>query len=289
MDLKPLLCSLMLLHLLILLVILQGFCSGIESKEMAGEIPNRDHNSHANIHIEQVHSHIHHHIDPSTIVFFLLEDLKQGNTIPIYFPNRELSDSFSHLLSKQAANSIPFTSQEIHNILQIFSFPQDSPQAIAIKDTLEECERKPITGETKICATSYESMLDFLQSIFGSKIQTKYFSTTHLTKSNNNAILQKYTIMGIHEISAPKIVACHTMPYPYAVFYCHYQESQSKVYKVLLSGENGDRVEAIAVCHMDTSHWGRNHVSFKVLGIEPGSSPVCHFFPADNFVWVPLD
>ncbi|KAK6120961.1 hypothetical protein DH2020_045301 [Rehmannia glutinosa] len=253
MDLKPLLCSLMLLHLIILL----GFCNGSDSKEMAGEIPNHDHNSHANILIEQVHSHMHHHIDPSTIVFFLLEDLKQGNTIPIYFPNRELSDSFSHLLSKQAANSIPFTSQEIHNILQIFSFSQDSPQAVAIKDTLEECERKPITGETKICATSYESMLDFLESIFGSKIQTKYFSTTHLTKSNNNAILQKYTIMGINEISAPKTVACHTMPYPYAVFYCHYQESQSKVYKVLLNGENGDRVEAIAVCHMDTSHWGQ--------------------------------
>lgn len=77
------------------------------------------------------------------------------------------------------------------------------------------------------------------------------------------------------------------MPYPYAVFYCHYQESESKVFRVSLTGENGDKVEAIGVCHIDTSQWSRNHVAFKVLGIKPGSTPVCHFFPEDNFVLVP--
>ncbi|KAI3448046.1 hypothetical protein Pfo_004711 [Paulownia fortunei] len=269
----------------------QGLCNGIGSKEMAGEImkgSDHDHKAHADIRIQQVHSHSSshmHHMDPSLIVFFLVEDLKQGNTMPIYFPRRELSDSLLHLLSKEEADSIPFTSQELHNLLQLFSFSQGSPQAIAMEETLEECERKPIKGETKICATSLESMLDFIQMIFGSETPTKSFSTTHLTQSN--ALLQKYTIMGIQEISAPKLVACHTMPYAYVVFYCHYQKSKSRVYRVSLIGENGDKVEAIAVCHMDTSRWSRNHVSFQVLGIEPGSSPVCHFFPADNFVWVP--
>ncbi|MCI83693.1 BURP domain-containing protein, partial [Trifolium medium] len=45
-------------------------------------------------------------------------------------------------------------------------------------------------------------------------------------------------------------------------------------------GENGDMVEAMAVCHLDTSQWTPSHVSFQVLGVTPGSSSVCHFFPA---------
>ncbi|KAL3843468.1 hypothetical protein ACJIZ3_000871 [Penstemon smallii] len=225
-----------------------------------------------------------HHMDPSLIVFFVIEDLKLGNTIPIYFPRRK-TNSTPHLLSKEEADSIPFSSQELYNLLQIFSFSEGSPQATAMEDTLGQCETKPIKGETKICATSKESMLDFTQMIFGSETQIKVLSTTHLTQSNT--LLQKYVVMEIQEIPAPKLVACHTMPYPYAVFYCHYQKSESKVFSVTLNGESGDKVEAVAVCHMDTSQWSRNHVSFQVLGIEPGSSPVCHFFPSDNFVCVP--
>ncbi|WJX42417.1 hypothetical protein P8452_29654 [Trifolium repens] len=68
---------------------------------------------------------------------------------------------------------------------------------------------------------------------------------------------------------------------------CSCQESENRVYKVLLGGENGDKVEAMVVCHMDTSQWAPSHVSFQVLGVTPGSSSVCHFFPADNYIWVP--
>ncbi|KAL7118805.1 hypothetical protein ACP275_02G024300 [Erythranthe tilingii] len=264
MDVKLSLCCL-LLHLLILL----GASNGVET----------------DMRIEQVHSHMHHHTDSSLIVFFFVEDLKQGNTIPIYFPRRE-SDSSPRVLSREEADLIPFSSQELDNLLHYFSFTQGSPQAIAIEDTLRQCETKHIKGETKTCATSLESMLDFAKGIFGSETEIKIVSTVHLTLSNT--LLQKYKVIGIQEIPAPKTVACHTMPYPYAVYYCHYQESESKVFKVSLTGENGDKVEAIAVCHMDTSQWSRNHVAFKVLGITHGSHPVCHFFPADNFVWVPI-
>ncbi|XP_047941648.1 BURP domain-containing protein BNM2C-like [Salvia hispanica] len=237
--------------------------------------------------IEQVHSspHMHHHMDPSVIVFFFVEDLTVGNTIPIYFPSRGLDSVSAHLLPKEEADSIPFSSDQLNHLLEVYSFPRGSPQATAMEDTLRQCETKPIKGETKTCPTSWGSMLDFASSIIGSGTEIKILSTTHITPSS--AVLQKYKIIGVKEYPASKVVACHTMPYPYAVFYCHYQESQSRVFNVSLTGENGDRVEAVAVCHMDTSQWSRNHVSFKVLGIQPGSSPVCHFFPADNFVCVP--
>ncbi|GFQ00967.1 burp domain-containing protein 3 [Phtheirospermum japonicum] len=280
MDAKLAICSLTLLILL---------GSSAENGEIMTKPRAHDHNAHQDIRIEQVHSHSSshmHHMDPSVIVFFFSEDLKQGNTMPIYFPKRELSDTSHHLLPKEEADSIPFSSEKLTYLLKLFSLSENSPQAIAMEDTLRQCETDTIEGETKLCATSYESMLDFAKSILGSKTEIEILSTSPLTRSGSD-LLQKYTIMGIREIKAPKTVSCHTMPYPYAIFYCHYQESENRVYKVSLTGENGDKVEAVAVCHMDTSHWSRNHVAFQVLGIEPGSSSVCHFFPADNFVLVP--
>ncbi|KAK7244408.1 hypothetical protein RIF29_39229 [Crotalaria pallida] len=60
--------------------------------------------------------------------------------------------------------------------------------------------------------------------------------------------------------------------------------SKNKVYKISLVGDNGDKVEAMVVCHLDTSQWGASHVSFQVLGVKSGSSSVCHFFPADDLM-----
>ncbi|KZV17744.1 hypothetical protein F511_01553 [Dorcoceras hygrometricum] len=280
MDVKLLTHTSIVLHLLVILV-----------PFVNGQI--HDH-SHGDMRIELVYesrddespSHMHiHNMNPALIVFFFVEDLKIGNTIPVYFPRKEPSSS-PNLLPKEEADSIPFKSEELHNILQFLSFPYESSQAVAMQNTLRSCESAPIKGETKICATSLESMLDFVQTIFGSETKLRVISTTHHTDTKT-PIQQKYTVMGIREYSAPKLVACHTVSYPYAVFYCHYQTSKSRVFTVLLTGENGEKVEALAVCHLDTTQWSKNHVSFKVLGIEPGSAPVCHFFPADNFVWIP--
>ncbi|OMO86315.1 hypothetical protein COLO4_21242 [Corchorus olitorius] len=233
------------------------------------------------------HPSSHSHMDPSLRVFFTLNQLKLGKTMPIYFPKNDPSKS-PQLLPKEEADSIPFSLKQLPYLLQLFSFSQGSPQAIAMENTLRECETKAIKGETKFCATSLDSMFDFARTIFGLDSQFQIVATRHLiTKSNTH--FQNYTILETpEEIPAPKMVACHTMPYPYAVLYCHSQETENKVFKVSLGGENGDRVEAVAVCHMDTSQWTPNHVSFRVLGIEPGTPGVCHFFPADNFVLIPL-
>ncbi|KAL1558000.1 BURP domain-containing protein BNM2A-like [Salvia divinorum] len=247
-------------------------------------------------HMHHVHSsHLHHHHttdpgpDPSLSIFFFPENLNVGNTMKIYFPNRQLSDSLPHLLSKQEADAIPFSSQKLPQILRLFSFSAGSPQAAAIAATLEECDRRPIRGEQKFCATSSQSLSEFVETIFGPDTPTEAVSTYHLKRSESDGgAAQNYGIVGIWQIPSPKLVSCHTMPYAYTVFYCHYHDSDNRVYRVSLAGENGDAVEAIAVCHMDTSQWGPTHVAFAVLGVEPGSTPVCHFFPADNFVWVPI-
>ncbi|CAN1324459.1 BURP domain protein USPL1 [Linum perenne] len=84
-------------------------------------------------------------------------------------------------------------------------------------------------------------------------------------------------------------MSCHTMPYPYLVYYCHSPAGGTKLFRVMLGGQ-ADReiVEAVALCHMDTSKWDRDNPSFRVLNIEPGKGPVCHFFPRYDIAWAAL-
>lgn len=255
------------------------------------QFPMKNNNNH-NDHSSSSTSHMNHNINPLLIVFFTINDLKVGKKLPIYFPKRDPSKS-PPFLPKEKADQIPFSFKQLPQILSSFSFPSNSPQAQAVKETLQQCELKPIKGETKFCATSMESMLDFVKTSLiipkkSSPLSSsfKLLKTSHLTKSNVH--LQNYTIFDTPKlISAPKLVACHTMPYPYAIYYCHYQEGDNNVLKIALEGENGDRVDALAICHMDTSQWSPTHPSFQVLKLQPGDMPICHFFPADDFVWIP--
>lgn len=242
-----------------------------------------DHHDH--VHTLSSSSHMMNHMNPLEMIFFTTKDLFVGKTMPVYFRRKNPSTS-PHFLPRDEADSIPFSLSHLPNLLQFFSISPDSSQAKAMEDTLNHCETKPIEGEAKLCATSLESMLDFTRGVFGLDSPFRVVTTNYF--GNSNVSFQNYTILEVpEEMLASKMVACHWLPYPYAVFYCHSQKSENKVYKVSLGGENGERVEAVAVCHMDTSQWNRDHASFRVLGIEPGTSPVCHFFPADNLVWVP--
>ncbi|KAJ0077398.1 hypothetical protein Patl1_36383 [Pistacia atlantica] len=245
---------------LCLLLFMSAYRSG--AREMTDilsqseELIGHNHDAHHHVHAHQS-THMD-HMDPSSMVFFTMKDLKKGNIMPIYFRVNELSDVFPH-----------------------------STQARAMEHTLKQCENHPIEGEIKLCPTSLESMLDFARSAFSLGTEFKFVNTRRLTKSTTE--FQNYTILEVpDQIFAPKMVACHTMPYPYAVFYCHSQEIENKAFRVSLVGDNGDRVEAIAVCHMDTSKWSRDHALFRVLGIEPGSSHFCHFFQPDNLIFVPV-
>lgn len=226
-------------------------------------------------------------IDPSGKIFFKMEDLKVGKTMAIYLTNKDPSTS-PHLLSREEANSIPFSSAKIAQIIDFFRFSKDSHQAKAIEYTIKQCELEPLEDELRFCATSLESMLDYASSLLGKKAQLQVFTTTFV--GNPTVPFRNYTILAVPErIRSTKMVACHTLPYPYAVFYCHNTpKSETRLFKVLLGAENGDRVRALAACHMDTSRWDVDHVSFQLLKIKPGSSPVCHVFPPDNLVWVAL-
>ncbi|CAK8576483.1 unnamed protein product [Lathyrus sativus] len=64
----------------------------------------------------------------------------------------------------------------------------------------------------------------------------------------------------------------------------------TKVFKVTLVGDkNGDKMEALGMCHLDTTDWDPNHMIFRTLRVKPGkNTPVCHFFSINHLLWVPL-
>ncbi|XP_065856823.1 BURP domain protein USPL1-like [Euphorbia lathyris] len=232
-----------------------------------------------------------HHIDPSVNVFFTINDLKIGKQIPIYFPNKNKTNT-PHLLTRQQTKSIPFSSKNLPYLLKLFSFPKNTPQAKAIEYTLNQCETDPkIEKETKLCVTSLESMLDYVRGAFGLDTEFRALSTNYGKEVKE---LQKYRIVEVMEkrMRMKMMISCHVMPYPYVVYYCHSRSGSgsgnNRVFEVVLRGEeDGEKVEAVGICHMDTSKWDVNHVSFRLLNVKPGLSSVCHFLPADNLVWVP--
>ncbi|CAI8600308.1 unnamed protein product [Vicia faba] len=236
--------------------------------------------------VENSDEEVHHHnqIEPELNVFFVPNDLKIGKIMPIYFSKKDLSTT-PKFLPKEESEKLPFTPKELPLLLDFFTIPKDSPQAKAMKYTLDQCNFEPMEGETKFCATSLESLFDFANSMFGSNSNFKFLTTKHVTEST--IPLQNYTIAKVNKISVPNAFGCHPMPYPFAVFYCHTQKGDANLYELVLEGENGEVIEAAGICHMDTSKWDADHVAFRVLDTRPGKSPVCHFFPPDNLVLVP--
>ncbi|KAJ0929104.1 putative BURP domain-containing protein [Helianthus annuus] len=223
-------------------------------------------------------------LDPALNVFFHINDLYSGKKMPIYFAVNDPSTT-PRLLTREQSDSIPFSSSKLSYLLKLISLANGSPQALAMQQTLKQCELEATPGETRFCASSLESMLDLTRGIMG---MVKLKALTTNIHNLSNTLLQEYTFLNEPlEINVSNMVACHTMAYPYVVYYCHGQKGYNRVFEISLGGENGNIVDAIAVCHMDTSNWDSDHVAFRVLGVQPGSSPVCHFLPADNIVWIP--
>ncbi|KAF4366397.1 hypothetical protein F8388_018845 [Cannabis sativa] len=215
--------------------------------------------------------------------FFTPDDLSAKKVMALNFPIQE----HSRFLPKEVADSIPFSLSQLPNLLQLFSIIDGSSQARDMEETIKDCRIKPIESEVKSCATSLESMVEFVHSILGSEVNFNLLSTTHPTMST--ALTQNYTILEVpKEVLAPKVVVCHPVPYPYAIFLCHHFGTETKVFQASLGGKNGNNVEAVAICHMDTSHWDPTFILFQLLRVKPGvTSPICHFLPTNHLVWIP--
>lgn len=226
--------------------------------------------------------------DPSlSAMFFLEEDFRTGAKLTLYRKNlkRSSPDSRIFFLPRRLAEAIPFSSDKLSVALEMLNITQGSQTALDMKETLQLCESPAISGEIKYCPTSLESMIDYATSTLG----TSSVSVLE-TDVPCNLNSQRYTITGIpfQSKSGLKSAICHSLIYPYAVYYCH-QIHQTTAARVSLKGDDGSTGEGAAVCHNDTSAWNPQHLAFKVLKVKPGGAAICHLVSGENVLWVPVN
>ncbi|KAF0904124.1 hypothetical protein E2562_032397 [Oryza meyeriana var. granulata] len=167
--------------------------------------------------------------------------------------------------------------------------------ADGIRSALETCEHhRPIEGEERACATSIESMVEFVMSVLGTS-DLRAFSPDVPAEGVMSG--RRYKVAAVRTVTGSKgnIVACHTMRFPYAMFYCH-AINPTRVYAVVLESEedgNGgsmlEKMEVLAVYHLDTSRFDPKNPLFVKHNLKPGGASLCHFVSRDSVVWAPVD
>lgn len=214
-------------------------------------------------------------------VYFLENDLRMGYKLKQRFPEPVSKAEF---IPRKVADTIPFSSKELPEILKRFAIKPRSVPAKIVEQTIKECEQPAMEGESKVCATSPESLIDFSVSKLGKKVQV--FTTKVDDNSKEPSKLHEYKVAkGVKKIGESAVV-CHRQNYMYAVFYCH-KIKATRAYMVSLVGAGGTSANAVALCHRDTRLWNPQHVAFQILKVKPGTVPICHFVARDNLVWVP--
>ncbi|KAL6639081.1 hypothetical protein ACP70R_022811 [Stipagrostis hirtigluma subsp. patula] len=86
-------------------------------------------------------------------------------------------------------------------------------------------------------------------------------------------------------------MTCQGMAFPYVVFYCH-AVTPTTVYDVTLRRREEDgaaatmTMQALAVCHQDTSGFNPEIQFFVERRLRPGNgATACHFVSRDSVVW----
>ncbi|TVU42385.1 hypothetical protein EJB05_08787, partial [Eragrostis curvula] len=209
-------------------------------------------------------------------VLFHKNDLYLGSKMMLHF-----ASSNATTLPRAHADSIPFSSNKIPEILSRLSVPAGSPTAADIRYTLAECEASPTPGvAAQTCVTSFESMIDFAASNLGTRNIRAL--ATRLNKEDGVTPRQSYMVESVRPISVASHdkVACHKVPYPYSIFACH--TTTAELYTVTLSGTDGTKVEALTACHSDVTP---TFFDEKISGAS-GDVPVCHFWSQEGRLWV---
>ncbi|XP_004233978.1 BURP domain-containing protein 6-like [Solanum lycopersicum] len=210
--------------------------------------------------------------------FFFENDLTKGNIIN--FPSLKHKND-APFLPRQS--TIPFSSKKFTEILNHFSIDSNSNDAQIIKETIYLCEEPDLHKEKKFCATSLESMVDFMLSELGTN---NIEAITTEVEGESSQIIQRYTMEKVEEIADGNNMVCHKINYPYAVHYCHVG-GRTKTFMVSMIGVDGTKVKALSVCHQDTSFWNPKGIPFVMFNVKPGTTPFCHFLPSDQIVIFP--
>ncbi|WVZ92354.1 hypothetical protein U9M48_038427 [Paspalum notatum var. saurae] len=217
------------------------------------------------------------HRHAATTTFFHEEAVRVGDHLPFYFP--AAAPAALGLLPRHVADSIPFATAALPQVLALLGVSPSSAEAAAMAKTLRTCELPPLAGEPMFCATSLEALVESAKEALGANDVRAVTSTL----PRAGAPLQLYTVRAVRPVDGASFVVCHDEVYPYTVYRCH-GTGPARAY-MKMEGERGGAVTVATVCHTDTSRWNPDHISFKLLGTKPGGAPVCHLMPYGHIIW----
>ncbi|VAI35538.1 unnamed protein product [Triticum turgidum subsp. durum] len=235
------------------------------------------------------HAHSHKHGNKKQAgVFFFHDMLRLGSVI---IPTIPLTTSLPALLPHNIAKSIPFSTERLSDIIAIFA-PASLAMAREIRWTLDTCDHpRTLPGQKAGCATSLESLTELASSLHGTH-NVHAFSAANLPidAAGTPALRGMYNMTAVRKLSdSQEIVTCHDLTYPYTVYYCH-TANPTAAYTVTLESVDGATVpqvmEALAVCHLDTSRWSPKNPFFEMHNLKPGDVAVCHFLTKLSIIWV---
>ncbi|KAL7128070.1 hypothetical protein ABFS83_14G291500 [Erythranthe nasuta] len=215
------------------------------------------------------------------IHFPRLSVLKKGNLV--HLPHLKDSLPDRAFLPSRIASKIPLNYDAI---AKIFTDSSGKTKE-TIQTTLAYCNAKAIQGETKLCPKSLEEMVEFAKFTLGAEKKV-----VALTSKNTRGSNTEVKIGNIKEYGRgggkSKIVACHEAFLPFAAYFCH-SLSLTRLYEVdFVDGSNVINT-MLGICHMDTCHWPKEHVAFKILKFGPGEGEACHWFTQLDLAWIAHD
>ncbi|TVU02834.1 hypothetical protein EJB05_51620, partial [Eragrostis curvula] len=215
-------------------------------------------------------------------IFFHETQLRPGSTMTLSFSE----EAAPAILPRDVADKVPFTN--LDDVLAAFDIPAGSAEAEQVRNTLSRCQAPPIAGEVKSCTASLEATVQSAMRMLGVGYHAGgdvWAVASELPRAGLPR--QTYAVAAVSPVHGDQYVSCHTVPFPYAVYQCHVSLGGYGSFKVSLRGlRDGSAIAALAFCHFDTSGWNPAHPAFEVLHTKPGGSPVCHFTPYGNLVFV---
>ncbi|XP_061365389.1 polygalacturonase 1 beta-like protein 1 [Gastrolobium bilobum] len=212
--------------------------------------------------------------------YFRESMLKEGNVVTM--PDIRDKMPARSFLPLAISSKLPFSSSRMREMKEVFHAREGSAIERVIVNALGECEREPSRGETKRCVGSAEGMIEFAVSVLGANVMVR--ATENVNGWGTSVMIGRVYAMDGGKVT--KSVSCHQSLYPYLLYYCH-SVPEVRVYEAdILDVETKVKINhGVAICHLDTSSWGKEHGAFLALGSGPGKIEVCHWIFQNDMTW----
>ncbi|GLJ06571.1 hypothetical protein SUGI_0042230 [Cryptomeria japonica] len=224
-------------------------------------------------------------VDPLLSIFFFEKDLHIGTNMMVHLEVLKAQDLVG-FLPRSMANKIPFSLEKLLVAQDMLNIPQGSRMSIIMEETLKKCESPAISGETRFCATSMESIVDYSTAKLGSNDLNVLVTNLPINFNSEN---HQYSVTALfaETNSSSKHVICHNLMYPYGIYMCH-EAKGTEIFEISLSGPGtyGSSIPVKAICHADTSGWNPEHAAFVALNVKPGEEGICHFMLEGTIAWL---